>query len=90
MHHWAATTWSRASTKSTGLNPIPLTCSLTCDLAGVQSWSRRFGGGDGEGVVAEAGDEVEFAAEGLHVATASMVASSPRDHVEVVDHGDAA
>jgi len=41
-------------------------------------------------VVAEAGDEVEFAAEGLHVATASMVASSPRDHVEVVDHGDAA
>src|SRR5215470_2837743 len=30
--------------------------------AGVRSWSRRFGGGDGEGVVAEAGDEVEFAA----------------------------
>src|SRR5262249_45661237 len=28
----------------------------------MRGWSRRFGGGDGEGVVAEAGDEVEFAA----------------------------
>jgi hypothetical protein len=33
---------------------------------GVRSWSCRFSGGDGEGVVAEAGDEVE-SAEGLHV-----------------------
>src|SRR5215472_9885013 len=32
------------------------------------SWSRRFGSGDGESVVAEASDEVDFAAECLHVA----------------------
>jgi len=36
--------------------------------AGQQVWPCRFGGGDGEGVVAEAGDEVEFVAECLHVA----------------------
>jgi len=35
---------------------------------GQQIWSCRFGCGDGEGVVAEASDEVEASAECSHVA----------------------
>lgn len=56
--------------------------------AGVRSWSSRFGGGDGKGVIAEASDEgavaeagnqVEPFAERLDVAAmASMVATSQR------------
>lgn len=51
-----------------------------------ESFPRRFGGGDGEGVVAEAGDEVEPSAERLHVAGEGVDGSQ----VAALDPGDPA
>jgi hypothetical protein len=54
--------------KSAGAHRRRLSVRMVARELASDHRSRGFGGSDGEGVVAEAGDEVELAAECLHVA----------------------